>query len=141
MSEAVAGDSRVSGPICPAREPPARPNKGALIHISLKIKHMRIFLEGGPQECVQTGGSQPRPQNVIFNVIYKRAEMNLIPLFGLAKRLVAAAKFFVEATKNSFVVPNFFAVTKPCFSCSKTWPSTRINDLLSIEDLRLMQGN
>jgi len=29
--------------------------------------------------------------------------------------LVAAAKFLVEATKNSFVVPNFFAVTKPFF--------------------------
>jgi len=32
------------------------------------------------------------------------------------KRLVAAAKFLVEATKNSFVVPNFVAVTKPFFS-------------------------
>jgi len=31
------------------------------------------------------------------------------------KRLVAAAKFLVEATKNSFVVPNFVAVTKPFF--------------------------
>jgi len=30
--------------------------------------------------------------------------------------LVAAAKFSVEATKNSFVVPNFVAVTKPFFS-------------------------
>jgi len=30
--------------------------------------------------------------------------------------LVAAAKFLVEATKNSFVVPNFVAVTKPFFS-------------------------
>jgi len=32
------------------------------------------------------------------------------------KRLVAAAKFLVEATKNSFVVPYFVAVTKPFFS-------------------------
>jgi len=32
------------------------------------------------------------------------------------KRLVAAAKFLVEATKNAFVVPNFVAVTKPFFS-------------------------
>jgi len=31
--------------------------------------------------------------------------------------LVAAAKFFVEATKNSFAVPNFVAVTKPFFPC------------------------
>jgi len=29
--------------------------------------------------------------------------------------LVAAAKFLVAATKNSFVVPNFVAVTKPFF--------------------------
>jgi len=29
--------------------------------------------------------------------------------------LVAAAKFFVEATKKSFVVPNFVAVTKQFF--------------------------
>jgi len=33
-----------------------------------------------------------------------------------AKRLVAAAKFLVETTKDSFVVPNFVAVTKPFFS-------------------------
>ena len=33
------------------------------------------------------------------------------------KRLVCTAKFLVEATKNSFVVPNFVAVTKPFFSC------------------------
>jgi len=32
------------------------------------------------------------------------------------KRLVAAAKFLVEATKNSFAVPNFVAVRKPFFS-------------------------
>jgi len=32
------------------------------------------------------------------------------------KRLVAAAKFLFEATKKSFVVPNFVAVTKPFFS-------------------------
>jgi len=31
------------------------------------------------------------------------------------KRLVAAAKFFVEATKKLFVVPNFVVVTKPFF--------------------------
>jgi len=31
-------------------------------------------------------------------------------------RLVAAAKFLVEATKISFVVPNLVAVTKPFFS-------------------------
>jgi len=31
--------------------------------------------------------------------------------------LVAAAKFSVEATKKSFVVPNFVAVTKPFFPC------------------------
>ena len=32
--------------------------------------------------------------------------------------MVAAAKVFVEATKNSFVVPHFVAVTKPFFfSC------------------------
>jgi len=31
------------------------------------------------------------------------------------KRLVAAAKVLVVATKNSFVVPNFVAVTKPFF--------------------------
>jgi len=34
----------------------------------------------------------------------------------LTKRLVVAAKFLVEATKNSFVVPNFVAVTKPFFA-------------------------
>jgi len=33
------------------------------------------------------------------------------------KRWVAAAKFLVEATKNSFVFPNFVAVTKPFFPC------------------------
>ena len=31
------------------------------------------------------------------------------------KSLVAAAKFLVAATKISFVVPNFVAVTKPFF--------------------------
>jgi len=31
------------------------------------------------------------------------------------KRLVAAAKFLVAATKKIFVVPNFVAVTKPFF--------------------------
>jgi len=34
----------------------------------------------------------------------------------LTKRLVAAAKFLVAATKIFFVVPNFVAVTKPFFS-------------------------
>jgi len=33
------------------------------------------------------------------------------------KLLVAGAKFLVEATKISFVVPNFVAVTKPFFPC------------------------
>jgi len=32
------------------------------------------------------------------------------------KRLVAAAKFLVVATKNLFVVPTFVALTKPFFS-------------------------
>jgi len=32
-----------------------------------------------------------------------------------SKRLDAAAIFFVETTKNSFVVPNLVAVTKPFF--------------------------
>ena len=31
------------------------------------------------------------------------------------KRLAVAAKFLVEATKNSFVVPNIVAVIKPFF--------------------------
>jgi len=31
--------------------------------------------------------------------------------------LVAAAKFLVAATKKLLVVPNFVAVTKPCFPC------------------------
>jgi len=35
--------------------------------------------------------------------------------------LVAAAKFLVEATKNSFVVPNFVAETKPFFSREPGW--------------------
>jgi len=33
--------------------------------------------------------------------------------------LVAAAKFMVEATKNSFVVLNFVAVAKPFFAVTK----------------------
>jgi len=33
------------------------------------------------------------------------------------KRLVAAAKFLVAATKILFFVPNFVAVTKPFFPC------------------------
>jgi len=32
--------------------------------------------------------------------------------------LFAAAKFFVAATKNLFVVPNFVAVTKRFFPCT-----------------------
>ena len=35
-------------------------------------------------------------------------------------RLVAAAKFLVVATKNSFVVPNFVAVTKTFFSVKRS---------------------
>jgi len=35
---------------------------------------------------------------------------------SINKTLVAAAKFLVEAAKNSFVVHNFVAVTKPFFS-------------------------
>jgi len=38
------------------------------------------------------------------------------------KRLVAAAKCLVEATKNSFVVPNFVAVTKTFFSVICKYP-------------------
>jgi len=33
--------------------------------------------------------------------------------------LVAAAKILAEATKNSIVVPNLVAVTKPFFSVQK----------------------
>jgi len=33
--------------------------------------------------------------------------------------MVAAAKFFVAATKNLFVVPNFVAVSKPFFSVKR----------------------
>jgi len=36
-------------------------------------------------------------------------------MLSTTKRLVAAAKFLVAATKNLFVVPNFVAVTKPFF--------------------------
>jgi len=36
----------------------------------------------------------------------------------LTKRLVAAAKFLVVATKSLFVVPYLVAVTKPFFLCS-----------------------
>jgi len=35
------------------------------------------------------------------------------------KRLLAAGKFLVGATKILFVVPNFVAVTKPFFPCGK----------------------
>jgi len=34
---------------------------------------------------------------------------------SINKTFVAAAKFLIEATKNSFVAPNFVAVTKPFF--------------------------
>jgi len=34
---------------------------------------------------------------------------------SIKKRLVAAAKFLLAATKILFVVPNFVAVTKPFF--------------------------
>ena len=34
------------------------------------------------------------------------------------KRLVAAAKFFVAASKKKIVVLNFVAVTKPFFPCN-----------------------
>jgi len=41
-------------------------------------------------------------------------------MFLLTKRFVAAAKILVEATKNSFVVPDFVAVTKPFFPCIRS---------------------
>jgi len=37
---------------------------------------------------------------------------------SIKKRLVAAAKFLVAATKILFVVPKFVAVTKSCFPCN-----------------------
>ena len=40
----------------------------------------------------------------------------------LTKRLVAAAKFLVAATKILFVVPNFVAVTKPFFFREEVFP-------------------
>jgi len=43
------------------------------------------------------------------------------------KRLVAAAKFLVEATKNSFVVPNLVAVTKPFFPCGRHGKLVRLD--------------
>jgi len=42
------------------------------------------------------------------------------------KRLVAAAKFLVAATKNLFVVPNFVAITKPFFSVRELTESTMV---------------
>jgi len=39
---------------------------------------------------------------------------------SINKSLVAAAKFLVAATKNSFVVPYFVAVTKAFFPCAVT---------------------
>jgi len=42
-------------------------------------------------------------------------------LIRSTKRLVAAAKCLVVATKNLFVVPNFVAVTKPFFSVLLVW--------------------
>ena len=41
---------------------------------------------------------------------------NKICLVLSTKRIVAAAKFWVAATKSLFVVPNFVAVTNPFFS-------------------------
>jgi len=45
--------------------------------------------------------------------------------------LVAEAKFLVEATKDSFVIPNFVAATKPFFSVSllDMVDSTRAKDI------------
>jgi len=40
---------------------------------------------------------------------------------SINKTLVASAKFLVAATKKLFVVPNFFAVTKPFFSVIDWW--------------------
>jgi len=61
------------------------------------------------------------------------------------KRSVAAAKFLVKATKNSFVVPNFVAVTKPFFSVQAelsvniarhlTLPNLTLLNLSSLNDL------
>jgi len=49
--------------------------------------------------------------------------------------LVLSTKRLVEATKNSFVVPNFVAVTKPFFPCNKdtfTYCISEIQDTLKI---------
>jgi len=46
--------------------------------------------------------------------------------------LVAAAKFVVEATKNSFVVPNFVAVTKPFFFRDEEQYFMLVKSLLNI---------
>ena len=59
-------------------------------------------------------------------------------MFLSTKRLVAAAKFLVAATKIFFVVPDFVAVTKPFFSVScHSWKNERTCGLgvvsLSIE--------
>jgi len=48
------------------------------------------------------------------------------------KRLVAAAKFLVEATKDSFVIPNFVAVIKSFFPC-KTERDEAISSGLTAE--------
>jgi len=42
-----------------------------------------------------------------------------------AKRLVAAAKFLIAATKKIFVVPNFVALTKPFFPRLQNVPTKR----------------
>jgi len=55
---------------------------------------------------------------------------------SIKKRFVAAAKFLVEATKNSFVVPNFVAVTKPFFPCLLS-NSSKYNDCS--QQIELMQ--
>ena len=59
--------------------------------------------------------------------------------------MVATAKFLVEATKNSFVVPNFVAVTKPFFSVNLCWrPSLAPQDrrkLIPQNRLRSLREN
>ena len=46
------------------------------------------------------------------------------------KRLVAAAKLLVAATKELFVVPNFVAVTKPIFFPCKDAKASHVTILL-----------
>jgi len=49
--------------------------------------------------------------------------------------LVTAAKFLVEVTKNSFVVPNFVAVTKPLLSVQ-----TILREIKKINSLKILHG-